>query len=301
MLGERSVAADLARPRARGKAESASWWAGSAIYYLGAVLLSVVFVFPFFWTVTSSLKQPFELFVFPPLIFPAVPQWVNYLTVLTTVPFLLWVWNSIIVVVLSTIGVVFSASIVAYSFARFEYRGRDVLFMVTLGTLMLPAQVTLIPQFVLFNALGWVNTLLPLWVPYIFGGGAFYIFLFRQFLLSLPRDLDEAALIDGASYFRVYVSVLLPLLKPAMAASAIIAFIGAWNDFLSPLVYLSSQTRFTVALGLQFFQNVPEEGGMPMEHLLMAGSVMAIIPCLALFFAFQRYFTQGIVLSGIKG
>ncbi|HUX86837.1 MAG TPA: carbohydrate ABC transporter permease [Chloroflexota bacterium] len=301
MAGQEALSVELTGAHARRRSRLAGVSAESVVFYLVIAVLSVIFLFPFFWTVMSSLKQPFELFEFPPSVFPSVPQWVNYLTVLRTVPFLLWVWNSLIVVTLSTIGVVVSSSIVAYSFARFEYRGRDLFFMLTLATMMLPAQVTLIPQFILFNALGWINTLLPLWVPFLFGGGAFYIFLLRQFLMSLPADLDEAALIDGASYFQVFWSVLLPLCQPALAAVAIITFVSTWNDFLSPLIYLNSQEKFTLALGLQFFQNVPEEGGMPLQHLLMAASVMAIIPCLVLFFSFQRYFVEGVVLSGIKG
>ena len=301
MARQEVLSVELTGARARGRRRTAALSVESVVFYLVIAILSVIFLFPFFWTVMSSLKQPFELFEFPPSIFPSVPQWVNYLTVLRTVPFMLWVWNSLIVVTLSTVGVVVSSSIVAYSFARFEYRGRDLFFMLTLATMMLPAQVTLIPQFILFNALGWINTLLPLWVPFLFGGGAFYIFLLRQFLLSLPADLDEAAVIDGASYFQVFWSVLLPLCQPALAAVAIISFVSTWNDFLNPLIYLNSQEKFTLALGLQFFQNVPEEGGMPLQHLLMAASVMAMIPCLVLFFSFQRYFVEGVVLSGIKG
>ena len=271
------------------------------LFYILTVSLALIFVFPFFWTVSSSLKQPFEIFSFPPTLFPSVPQWVNYATVLQKVPFITWVLNSLILVLLNTSGVVITSSVAAYSFARFRYRGRDFIFMITLGTMMLPAQVTLIPQFILFNDLGWINTLLPLWVPAWFGGGAFFIFLLRQFFLSLPNELDEAALIDGAGYLRIFWSILLPLCKPALATVAIISFIGTWNDFLGPLIYLNSPEKFTVALGLNFFQNVPESAGMPMQHLLMAASVMAILPCLIIFFLFQRSFVEGIVLSGIKG
>lgn len=274
---------------------------GESVFYVLTIVLALLFVFPFFWTVSSSLKTPSEIFSFPPTMFPTVPQWVNYATVLQKVPFITWVLNSLIVVALNTAGVIATASVVAYSFARFEYRGRDLIFVATLATMMLPAQVTLIPQFVLFNALGWINTLLPLWVPAWFGGGAFFIFLLRQFFLSLPKELDEAALIDGASYLRVFWSILMPLCKPALATVAIISFISSWNDFVGPLIYLNSPEKFTVALGLNFFQNVPEQAGTPTQHLLMAASVMAILPCLILFFSFQRYFVEGIVLSGIKG
>lgn len=268
--------------------------------YVGMIVLGLIFMFPFFWTVSSSLKEPFELHTFPPTWLPAVPQWQNYARVLEKVPFLLWAWNSIYVVVLSTLGTVISASLVAYSFARFRYRGRDVIFVITLGTMMLPAQVTLIPQFVLFHKLGWINTLMPLWIPAWFGG-AFDIFLFRQFMMSLPRELDEAAIIDGASYPRIYWNILMPLCKPVIATVAVISFIAGWNDFVNPLIYLSSPDKFTLAVGLNFFKSVPESTGLPLDHLLMAGSVMVIIPVLIIFFATQRYFVQGVVLSGIKG
>lgn len=271
------------------------------LFYALMSVLALVFMFPFIWTLLSSLKAADELFQFPPPMFPRVPQFRNYAVVLQTVPFGLWMWNSLIVVVLATIGTVISSSIVAYSFARFKYRGRDLVFLLTLATLMLPAQVTLIPQFVLFYNMGLINTLYPLWLPFWFGGAGFYIFLVRQFLMSIPPDLDEAAVIDGASYPRVFWTILLPLCKPALATVAVISFISHWNEFTTPLVYLNSEEKFTVALGLNFFRNIPEQGGLPMQHLLMAGSVMAIAPCLILFFSAQRYFVQGIVLSGIKG
>ena len=271
------------------------------VLYAIAALLSVVFIFPFFWTVMSSLKSIQEISQFPPAWIPEVLQWGNYARTVSIVPFALWTYNSFFVVTLSTLGTVLSASLVAYSFARFRYRGRDVIFMITLGTMMLPAQVTLIPQFVLFHKLGWINTLYPLWLPAWFGGGAFAIFLLRQFILSLPKDLDEAALIDGASYFRIFWQILLPLCKAVVATIAVISFIGSWNDFVNPLIYLQLPEKFTLAVGLNYFKNQPEMGGEPTQHLLMAASVMVIIPVVLLFFATQRYFVQGIVLSGIKG
>lgn len=271
------------------------------VLYFIAALLGVIFIFPFFWTVMSSLKSIQEISQFPPVWIPEVLQWDNYAKTVSIVPFALWTYNSFFVVTLSTLGTVLSASLVAYSFARFRYRGRDVIFMITLGTMMLPAQVTLIPQFVLFHKLGWINTLYPLWLPAWFGGGAFAIFLLRQFILSLPKDLDEAALIDGASYFRIFWQILLPLCKAVVATIAVISFIGSWNDFVNPLIYLQLPEKFTLAVGLNYFKNQPEMGGEPTQHLLMAASVMVIIPVVLLFFATQRYFVQGIVLSGIKG
>ena len=271
------------------------------LLYATLIVLAIIFMFPFFWTVSSSLKAPFELMTFPPTWFPATPQWHNYSRVIEKVPFIQWAWNSVFVVTIATLGSVISASIVAYSFARFEYPGRDGIFIITLATMMLPAQVTLIPQFILFNKLGWINTLFPLWVPYLFGGGAFNIFLLRQFIRTLPRELDEAALIDGASYWRIFWSILTPLSKPALATVAVISFIAHWNDFVNPLIYLNSPENFTLALGLNYFKSVPESSGLPLEHLLMAASVMVIAPVLVLFFAAQRYFVEGIVLSGMKG
>jgi multiple sugar transport system permease protein len=272
-----------------------------AAVYLVMIVLGIIFIFPFFWTVSSSLKQVWELTTFPPTWLPETPQWQNYTYVLQKVPFLRWTWNSIVVVLLSTVGTVISASIVAYSFARFRYRGRNLIFILTLATMMLPAQVTLIPQFVLFHKLGWIETIRPLWVPSWFGGGAFFIFLFRQFFLSLPRELDEAALIDGAGYPRIFWNILMPLSKPVVATVAVISFIAGWNDFINPLIYLHTPDKYTLAVGLNYFRSLPETSGMPTQHLLMAASVMVIAPVLIVFFSAQRYFVQGIVLSGIKG
>jgi len=273
------------------------------VLYTIVLILCILFGFPLFWTLMSSLKTSTEMFAFPPPLFPAVPQWQNYIGVWTLerIQILQWFINSTFVVILSTAGTIISASLVAYSLARFEYRGRDTLFFITLATMMLPAQVTLIPQFVLFFKLGWINTLNPLWVPFWFGGGGFAIFLMRQFLMSLPKDLDEAALIDGANYFRIFWSILLPLCKPILATLAIITVIATWGDFLGPLIYLNSPDKFTISIGLHFFNGAPEVGGEPMQHLLMAVCIMSMIPIIVIFFLGQRFFVQGIVMSGIKG
>lgn len=274
---------------------------GAALLFLLMVLLSLLFSFPFFWTLSSSLKQISELNTFPPTWLPATPQWINYWKVLDGVEFARWTWNTIYVVLLSTLGVTISAAIVAYSFARFRYRGRDLIFAITLGTMMLPAQVTLIPQYVLFHKLQMVNTLYPLWLPAWFGGGAFAIFLIRQFIMTLPKELDEAAIIDGANYFRVFWQILLPLCKPVLATIAVITANGVWNDFATQVIYLQLPEVMTLAVGLNHFRTFPELGGEPTQHLLMAASVMSILPIIILFFATQRYFVQGIVLSGLKG
>jgi len=275
---------------------------GRTLLYLVVIALCVIFGFPLFWTLMGSLKTIPEMFSFPPILIPAVPQWNNYWRALNiSYPVGLWFVNSTVIGVLTTSGAIVTASLVAYSFARFDYRGRDALFMITLATMMLPAQVTLIPQFVLFYKLGWINTILPLWVPHWFGGGAFAIFLMRQFFMTLPKDLDEAALIDGAGYFRIYWSILMPLCKPILATLAIITLIGSWGDFLGPLIYLNSPAKFTVSVGLQFFNAVPEVGGDSMQNLLMAVVIMSMLPIIIIFFLGQRFFVQGIAMSGLKG
>jgi multiple sugar transport system permease protein len=274
-----------------------------SILYTLVVVLCVLFGFPLFWTLMSSLKTSAEMFAFPPPIVPAAPQWNNYAEVMTLerIQVLRWFGNSALVVLFATTGTIITASLVAYSLARFEYRGRDTLFFITLATMMLPAQVTLIPQFVLFFKFGWINTLYPLWVPFWFGGGGFAIFLMRQFFLSLPTDLDEAALIDGAGYLRIFWTILLPLCKPILATLAIITLIAIWGDFLGPLIYLNSPEKFTISIGLHFFNTVPEVGGRPMQHLLMAACILSMLPVIIIFFLGQRFFVQGIVMSGIKG
>lgn len=271
--------------------------------YAVVMFFAALFGFPLLWTLMSSLKTAQEMFAFPPQFFPAVPQFSNYIRVLSIerIPVLLWTWNAAYITALTTLGTVLTCALVGYSFARFQYRGRNLLFFITLATLTLPVQVTLIPQFILFHRLGWINTHLPLWVPAWFGGGAFGIFLMRQFFMTIPRDLDEAALIDGAGYPRVFWSVLLPLLKPPVVTLAIITALAAWSDYQNPIIYLNSPDKFTISVGLHFFVQSPEVGGEPLQHLLMAACILAMIPAIAVFFLGQRYFVQGVVMSGLKG
>jgi ABC-type glycerol-3-phosphate transport system permease component len=231
---------------------------------------------------------------------PEVPQWSNYVAVWTQVPFARFLLNTVIITVVSLIGQVVTATLVAYGFARFKFPGRDALFMLVLATLILPEEVTLIPRFILFRILGWLDSFLPLTVPSYFGGGAFSIFLLRQFILTLPVELDEAAELDGAGTFRVLWNVLVPLMKPALATVAIFSFLGNWNSFIDPLIYLRSTEKYTLQLGLRFFQQAAETGGAPREPFMMAASLMVAAPCIALFFVAQRYFVRGIVMSGLK-
>lgn len=276
---------------------------GRIILYIAVIGSSAVFMLPFIYTVLSSLKTPGELFLYPPSWFPATPQPANYLQVFERVAFGQWLWNSFYVAVVGTVGGVISAAVVGYSFARFRYPGRDVLFLITLSTMMLPIEVTLIPLYLMFSRIGWLDTFHPLIVPSFFGGGAFLIFLMRQFFMTIPKDLDEAALIDGAGYLRIFWQILMPLSVPALATAAILTFMGRWDAFLEPFIFINSTSKFTVAIGIRYFQAVAgnADSAEHNEHLLMAASVMMTAPIILLFFTAQRYFVRGIVMTGIKG
>jgi multiple sugar transport system permease protein len=282
-----------------GAGTQAHW--GRLILYLTAIAVAVVFMLPFLWTVGSSLKTSVDVRQFPPALFPANPRFQNYVDIWNVVPLAQFFWNSVKVTGLALTGQLVSATLVAYGFARFRFPLRDALFMLVISTILLPREVVIIPTFLLFKTLGWLDTLLPLIVPSFFGGGAFTIFLLRQFFLTLPRELDEAAKIDGANSFQVLIRVLVPLARPALATAAIFAFLGHWNDFLEPLIYLNSSKNFTVALGLRYFQTLPNESQEPREQLLMAATLVVTLPVLIIFFAAQRYFVRGIVMTGIKG
>lgn len=268
--------------------------------YLGLFLLSALFSFPFLWTLLTAFKSPQEIFLFPPPLWPEQFLWQNFVEVWRQVPFFTFLLNTLTVAVISIFGDVMTGSLVAYGFARFRFPGRELLFMLVISVLILPEEVTIIPQFIIFRNLGWLDTLKPLILPAFLGGGAFNIFLLRQFFLTIPRDLDEAAMIDGAGTLRILWQVLIPLAKPAIATVAIFSFLFHWNDFLRPLIYLNTVDNFTLALGLRFFRQTAETGGEPKEHLLMAASVMMTLPVLLLFFSLQRYFVEGITMSGIK-
>jgi multiple sugar transport system permease protein len=270
--------------------------------YLLLMLGAFFLLIPFTWMVSTSLKEPGDVLKFPPEWIPDPVRWSNYVEALTQdyAPFHIFLYNTVIITFLSMIGQLLSASLVGFSFARLRWWGRDYLFLVVLATLMLPYQVTLVPVFVLMKNLGWVDTLLPLIVPYFFGGGAFYIFLFRQFMMTIPLELDDAAKIDGCGTLGLYARIILPLSRPVLATAAIFSFLAHWNDFLGPLIYLNSVNNYTLALGLRLLQGY---GGYGVQrwHLLMAASLLVLMPVLVLFFLAQRYFIQGVVISGVKG
>ena len=273
----------------------------SAAVYALAIALAVLFSLPFFWTLASSLKTQSELYTYPPTFLPAELHPENYASVFTLAPFGRFILNTVFVTAVAMVGQVISASAVAFGFTRFRFPGRDTLFFIVLMTLMLPWQVTVVPTFLLFRSLGWINTFLPLIVPSFFGGGAFYIFLLRQFFMTIPRDLDEAAKIDGASSFRVFWNIMLPLSKPALATVAIFAFIEHWNEFFGPLIYLNSTQMYTISIGLRYFQSTALTGDVPQDAVLMAASLIVAAPPLLLFFLAQRFFVEGIVTTGLKG
>jgi len=270
--------------------------------FVWTVLLfgAVVMFLPFLWLLSSSLKTELAIFRYPPEWIPDPIKFSNYVDAWTTRPFALYVRNTIVILLLNEVAVLVSASFCAYGFARIDFPGRNVWFAILLATVMLPGIVTMIPQFVIFSRIGWVNTILPLTVPFFFGGGAFNIFLLRQFFRTLPAELADAAYIDGASEITIYWRIMLPLAKPALATIAIFTFIGTWNDFMGPLLYLAKDpNKFTVALGLAMFRTA--FAGRTRWDLLMAASTMMIIPVIFVFFVAQRYFIQGIAISGLKG
>jgi multiple sugar transport system permease protein len=269
--------------------------------YLFTTALSAMFLFPFAWTLSSSFKASQEIRAYPPSLIPAAVRWENYPVAWTTVEFGPYFLNSTVVAVTTLVGGLFTGLLVAYGFARFRFPLRDGLFALCLSTLMLPPEVTIIPLFVIFKNLGWLDTLLPLIVPSFFGGGAFTIFLLRQFILSLPYELDEAATIDGAGKVRILLDIIIPNAKPALATAAVFSFIAHWNEFFGPLIFLNSKENFTIPLGLYTLRTYAGDPGEPKDQLLMAGSVIATLPIVLVFFFAQRYFVQGIVTSGLKG
>jgi len=269
--------------------------------HLIAILLGLMLFLPFYWAVSSSLKQVQEVRQIPPVFWPKVPQWENYVVVWNVRLFTTWVANTFFLTIVPTIGILFSTSLAGYAFARFRFAGKAALFSVTMATLMLPGYVLLIPNFLLFWKLGWLNTYLPLTIPFYFGGfvGGFYIFLFRQFFLTIPHDLDEAARIDGASFPRIFWSIVLPLSLPAFATAAIIEGIRQWNSFLLPLIVLNRPELYPLSVGIRYFVLSPDT--QPKDHYLMAAAVLMTLPVVLLFFLCQRYFVRGVVMSGIKG
>lgn len=266
------------------------------LIYLVLLGGSIIFIMPLLWMFSTSLKGDVGLFDLPPKWVPEPFHWENYKKAVQSFPFLRYTMNTVLITSLSMLGAVLSSSFIAYSFAKLRWPGRNIWFIVLLGTMMLPPQVTMIPLFVFFKKLGWIDTYLPLIVPFFFGS-AFYIFLMRQFFMTIPKELSEAAKMDGSSELYIWWRIYIPLSKPALATLAIFTFMMAWNDFLGPLIYLNDPNQFTLALGLRGFQ---QQFGTRW-NVMMAASLIVMLPTLILFFSFQKYFIEGVTLTGVKG
>ena len=269
---------------------------GALSAYLLLLTGSVVMLIPLVWLVRSSFMGLGQIFIFPPEWFPDPWHWDNYPKALTTIPFVRYFFNTLYILVPTVIGTLITASLAAFGFSRLQWPGRDWVFGILLSALMLPYAVTLIPTFLLWARIGLINTYWPLVLPDWFGGSIFYVFLLRQFFLTLPRELDEAAIIDGANPLQVLRHVVVPLSRPALITVGIFSALFEWNDFLGPLIYLNDSRQFTLALGLAEFTGLYTS----QWHLLMAASTVVIAPVLVLFLFAQRYFIEGITLTGIK-
>lgn len=267
----------------------------SYVVLLGAAAL---FIVPFLWLVITSLKDTNQIFTDPPIWIPNPILWGNYVQALTTpaFPFLNLLKNTIFYVVTTTVGTILSSSAVAYGFSRIRFQGRDFLFAVTLSTMMMPGIVTLIPTYILFKTVGWVGSYAPLVVPTFFGA-AFNIFLLRQFMITVPYELTDAALVDGATHFDILWRIMIPLVKPALLVIGVMNIMWIWNDFMGPLIYLSDQNLYPLVMGLSAFQTQHKT----LWNLMMAASLATCFPLIVLFFIAQRYFIEGITLTGLKG
>lgn len=268
----------------------------TATGYMVLSAVALLFMIPLYWMFSTALKSPEQTFALPPEWIPNPAKWENFNAVFEEVPFARFYVNTIFLVAMNIAGQLFAVTLVAYGFARLRFPGRGFLFLLMLSTLMIPYQVTLVPRFIMFSKLGMVNTYYPLILP-AFTGSPFLIFLVRQYMMSIPYDLDEAAYIDGASRFQVFWHIIIPLARPALMLVIVFTFIDVWNDFLQPLIYLNDPNMFTVSLGLSFFQGARETNW----NLLMAGSVIAMLPPMGLFFFAQKQLIGGISVEGLKG
>ena len=257
---------------------------------------AIIIIIPLLWTLCMAVKPDSEIYSMN--FFPSKIELGNFARAMTSIPFFLYLNNTLLILIPVLIGTLFSSAIVAYGFSRFNFKGKRVWFLILLATMMLPGQITMIPQFLIFRYMGWVDTTLPLIVPAFFGGGAFNIFLLRQFMSGIPKDFDEAARIDGAGPIRIFLKIVMPMCKPVLTAVAIFTFMGVWNDFNTPLIYLYDSRKFTLALGLSFFKGMYTS----QWNQLMAATVLVMLPILILFFIAQQYIIDGIsISSGTKG
>lgn len=271
---------------------------GNLVAYVLLSVAAFLAAFPFLWMFITSLKSPAEVFAYPPVFQPAVLQWKNYATALTLLPFHRFFGNTLQVAGAVVLGEILSASLVAWGFARFRFPGRDILFNILLATMMIPFVVRLVPLFILYRKLGWINSYLPLTIPSFFGT-AFNIFLMRQFFMTLPKELMEAARMDGCSEPGIWYRIALPLARAPLGVVALLSFQNVWNDFLAPLIFLHDTQKYTIGLGLLGLIAVGNQ--TELWHLLMAASTTMVLPLVVLFFFTQRSFVKGVTVSGLKG
>lgn len=276
----------------KNKKISVGKWCLHGLLAIGSFLM----VFPFLWTIGSSLKNMTQIFAIPPVWFPNPIVWQNYLDSLQAMPFGRAYWNSFYITIIVVVSQLFTGSMAAYAFAKLKFKGSEALFLLFLATMMIPKQVTMIPLYLIMDKLGWLNTHLPLIIPGALFN-AFAVFLLRQFIRGIPKELEEAAVMDGASIPRIYWSVILPLIKPALAAMTIFIFMGTYNNFMDALIYLSTPERFTVPLLLNNFKGLYVTNW----SYMMAGATISVIPIILVYLFAQRYIIEGITLTGIKG
>jgi multiple sugar transport system permease protein len=267
------------------------------LLYIPLTALAFLFLVPLVWVVSSSLKLPPQVYSVPPIWIPNVIQWGNYLEVFNLVPYASYGANSLLIAGLATLGSVLSCSFVAFALSRLRWPGRNLVFMMVLGTMMLPAVVTLVPTYIIYTKLGWVNTYLPLIVPSWLGTNAFFVFLLRQFMFGIPAELDEAARMDGASSLRILVQLILPLAKPVLATVTIFSFLNSYNDLLGPAMYITSESKYTLAMGLYALAGTYGN----YWPYVMAASVIMTIPIVVVFILFQGQFIRGIQMTGLAG
>ena len=266
------------------------------LLHLALIIGAVIFSFPMVWLISTSLKTDMQIFKIPPEIIPKPVVFTSYQKVFKYFKFGKYLGNTLLTVAGNCLGVYVTAPLVAYSFSRIQWKGRGICFTVLLATMMIPGYVTMIPLYIFFSKIGWVNTLFPLWVPAWFGGGAYNIFLLRQFMLTIPKELEESARIDGAGRLTIFMKIMRPLVRPALTTVTIFTFMNTWNDFMGPLLYLSDSNKYTLSLGLQLFQ----QGQSGEFGMMMAASVLVTLPIIVFFFVGQKQFIEGVVLTGIK-
>jgi ABC-type glycerol-3-phosphate transport system permease component len=287
----------------RGRKLSLAQWLGEIVKYALLIVLAVSFLLPFYWMVSSAVKNDSQVYTIPPVWFPRPQYWNNFWDAWTSENYNLFAFNTVFrYAIPATIGTVLSSSLVAYSFSRLRWYGRDALFVLVLTTMMIPGWVRLVPLFIIFKQIGWLNTFLPLVIPHFFGS-AFFIFMLRQFFLSIPLELSDAAKIDGANELQIMFRIILPLSVPALAVVALFTFMDAWNDYLGPLIYVNVEDKWVLALAVQRLRSaVAQIGNTQLAYpYLMAVSSLITLPIFLAFFFAQRTFIEGISLTGLKG